>query len=664
MSQACGTHESPRGGARGCGTRLRRGLRSGAVAGAVVAIAALRVASAAAAQPPGDAAASLAGDGKLEAALALLDTWLADHPDDPRMFPVLLQVVTAAPRQPTVEAVVERYRGRLASDQVAVLRAAPADLAELSGGVVQALQALELPGIPDASERRAALLLELGEVTLDTAPEGMPIVHAGLARSGAGSGQGGLEPSLRAAFHGSGTPGDGGAAGAVAGYGLVSLLAANGRTDEAAAVLEQMRSRFPRSPEYALAAAELNAGAGLPRVVAFPSPAMLLGSLVATCLPPCPPPAARLLGRPAERGEALTALVASPPAVAAPPAAKSITRPVVAPAAAPAVAVKSSPAKPATVAVATEPRPAAVVLTPAGPAAAAVTPAPEPPPAVTVATPRAKSTARALPPAAAVSTPAPLPAGPVTVPVAAVAAPAPPAAKRVVVVTSSPAPPVPAQAGAAPAVSALEDPEHGAWVSARLPAPAAAGGTAADEPVRVAAQPTRPAPAAVGRTAQTISRRLSALLGASATARSPATTAAAPAEPARSLRDTEGHEGGAWGSARLPARSDQPAATRGSPVVRVSSQPDPAAFIVQTGAYRDADNALELEHELAEAGFAAMARSYRVADGSIVHRVAVGGNMTLTKAEQLLARLGDLGYTGILARRDDVSYLPPPPPSR
>ena len=38
--------------------------------------------------------------------------------------------------------------------------------------------------------------------------------------------------------------------------------------------------------------------------------------------------------------------------------------------------------------------------------------------------------------------------------------------------------------------------------------------------------------------------------------------------------------------------------------------------------------------------------------------------MTRTKAEQLLARLSDLGYTGILARRDDVSYLPPPPPSR
>ena len=335
MSQACGTRASPRGGARGCGAQWRQGRRPVAVAGAVVAIAALGAASAAAAQPPGDAAANLAGDGRLEAALALLDTWLADHPGDPRMFPVLLKVVTAAPRQPTVDAVVERYRGHLASDQIAVLRAAPADLAELSGGVVQALQALELPGIPDASERRAALLVELGEVTLDTAPEGMPSVHAGLARSGEGLGQAGLEPSLRAAFHGSGTRGDGGAAGAVAGYGLVSLLAANGRTDEAAAVLQQMGRRYPRSPEYALAAAELNAGAGLPRVVAFPSPAMLLGSLVATCLAPCPPPAAVLLAGPAERGETPTAPVAVPPAAVAPPVAPPITRLMVAPEVAP-----------------------------------------------------------------------------------------------------------------------------------------------------------------------------------------------------------------------------------------------------------------------------------------------------------------------------------------
>lgn len=649
MSQARGTRVTSRSGARGCGTRW---LRAVAVAGTVAVTAALGVASAAAAQPPGDAAANLAGDGKLEAALALLDTWAADHPDDPRMFPVLLKVVTAAPRQPTVDAVVERYRGRLASDQIAVLRAAPADLAELSGGVVQALQALELPGIPDASERRAALLLELGEVTLDTAPEGMPIVHAGLARSGEGLGRSGLEPTLRAAFHGSGTQGDGGAAGAVAGYGLVSLLAANGRTDEAAGVLEQMRRRFPRSPEYALAAAELNAGAGLPRVVAFPSPAMLLGSLVATCLPPCPPPAAVLLARPVERGKAVTALVADPPVVlappAAPPAAKPITRLMVAPEVGPAAEATSPPAKPATVAVAPDTGPAAVVAAPAAkPAAMVTTPAPEPSPAATTETPRTKSAVAVV--------------APETRPAPAVETPAPaPAAKRVVVVTSSAPTPATGQVGAMH--------ENDAWGSARwpsssdqaqpIPAPAVSGGAVADEPVRVSSQPTRPEPVAAGSTAEQISSRLSALLGASRAARPPATGAAKPASRATTPASPAMTPAS---DAAVPAR---PSSAPGSPVVRVSSQPDPAAYIVQTGAYRDADNALELEHELTEAGFAALARSYRVANGSIVHRVAVGGNMTLTKAEQLLARLDDLGYTGVLARRDDVSYLPPPPPSR
>ena len=203
-------------------------VRSLALACALLAAAAAAAVPAAAAQPPGDAAANLAGSGKLDAALALLDTWLADHPNDPRMFPMLLQVVTAAPQQPTVDAVVARYRNRLAGEQVAVLRAAPADLAELRGGVEQALQALELPGVGAAAERRAVLLLELGEVTLDTAPPGMAAVHAGLARSGEGLGEAGLEPSLRAAFEAADAPGAGAA---VAGYGLVSLLAANGRAD-------------------------------------------------------------------------------------------------------------------------------------------------------------------------------------------------------------------------------------------------------------------------------------------------------------------------------------------------------------------------------------------------------------------------------------------------
>ena len=172
------------------------------------------------------------------------------------------------------------------------------------------------------------------------------------------------------------------------------------------------------------------------------------------------------------------------------------------------------------------------------------------------------------------------------------------------------------------------------------PPPVAAAGAAT--PVRVSARPTRPETAARGSVAETISQRLSTLLGARSAAPRPATGATAPAVTAPAVT----------------------AATRGGIAVRVASQPDPAAFIVQTGAYHDPDNALELEHELIEAGFAAVARSFRVADGSIVHRVAVGGNMTQTKAAQLLARLGELGYSGLIAQRDDVSYLPPPPPSR
>ena len=609
MSRTSRANAPLAGGAPGIGAQWQQALRWVPVTGFVVALAALGVVPAAAAQPPGDAAADLAGDGKLESALALLDTWVADNPDDPRMFPVLLQVVTAAPRKPTVDAVVERYRGRLATDQIAVLRAAPADLAELSGGVVQALRALELPGIADAPKRRAALMLELGEVTLDTVPDGMPIVHAGLARSGEGLGQARLEPSLRAAFQGSDTQADGGAVGAVAGYGLVSLLAANGRAAEAAAILEQMRSRFPRSPEYALAAAELNAGAGLPRVVAFPSPAMLLGALVASCLPPCPPPAAALLAGPVERGQTQTVPTATPETGLVAALAASLE-------AEPAAVVAAPAAEPVVdLMVAPTVEPAVVVTRAAEPAVAVVTPEPRPEPPAPP--PAAKSVAvvvtRAAEPAVSVASPAAKPALVVTIPVESG--------------TGSAATPVPAQAAATPAVSLV----------AVEPSPPAAPSAVTDPPVRVSSRPARPTVVATGSIAGTISKRLSALLGATTTPPPPATIAGSP-----------------------PGR----AATGGGPVVRVSSRPDPAAFIVQTGAYRDADNALELEHQFIEAGFPAVARSYRVAGVGIVHRVAIGGNMTQTKAEQLLARIRELGYPGIIARRDDVSYLPPPPPVR
>ena len=569
----------------------RPALRCLAIAGALAALATLGAAPAGAAQPPGDAAANLAGSGKLDAALALLDTWLADHPDDPRMFPLLLQVVTAAPLRSTVEAVVERYRSGLAGDQVAVLRAAPADLAELSGGVEQALQALELPGVRAAAERRAALLLELGEVTPDTAPAGMPAVHAGLVRSGEGLGEAGLEPALRAAFDSSGAPGGGAAA--VAGYGLVSLLAANGRAAAAAEVLEELRRRYPRSPEYALAAAELNAGAAAPpRVVAFPSPAMLLGSLAAACRPPCPPPAARLLAREAERAPVppaplpdveravpLLAVSTAEPAVAPEPLA---VEPLVAPEPAPRAAPEPA-AAPAAEAPRAEAAPAAFVTAPEAASPAVLVPLPEPEP----------------PPFAAEQPPV-----------------------RPALVMPRPELEPPAFAAARPSAA-----PHGA-PAAEPPAAAAAPADAARDPlVRVSSQPARPArpaTAAAEGAVDTISGRVLALLGSS-------------------------------------ARSRPPAAV---PAVRAVARPDPAAFIVQTGAYRDPDHVLELEQRLAQAGFAALARSYRVAGGGIIHRVTVGGNMTRAQAEQLLASLSDAGHEGIIVRRDDASYLPPAPPTR
>ena len=611
--------QAPRGSGR-AGARARgRSSRGGAewrqllgglaLTGLAAALAALSAAPAVAAQPPSDAAANLAGSGKLDAALALLDTWLADHPDDPRMFPVLLQVVAAAPQQPTVDEVVARYRSRLAHDQVAVLRATPADLAELSGGVTQALQALELPGVHDASERRAALLLELGEVTPDTVPAGMPIVQAGLARSAAASGAAGLEPALRAAFNGPAARANGGAAGAVAGYGLVSLLAANGRDADAARVLEQMRSRYPRSPEYALAAAELNATADLPRVVALPSPAMLFGALVATCRPPCPPPSA-LLARAADRGEpsqpAATSLVNVEP-----------------------VALLLTPSEP-------EPAAAVTALPEVELPALAVTPPATEPAAVAMKPPQVELAAvmvsppQAIPEAGVMMAPEPEPAAGVT----------PRKAPRTVTFTT----PAVTPAAVVP----------GASLAALRPLAPAAASTVTDPPVRVSSRPTRPAPATTDGTAEHITRRLSALL---ATTGAPTTTPAAPVTSARAAPFTT-----------TPAVSAAPvrtwAAPPSNPVVRVTARPDPAAFIVQIGAYRDPDNALEVEEELLEAGFAALARSHAIAAGGIFHRVTVGGNMTETRAEQVLAGLRAAGFDATITRRDDVSYLPPPPPTR
>ena len=225
--------------------------------------------------------------------MTLLDDWAAEHPGDERLFPLVLGVVTAAPDTTTVDAVLRRYQAVLPADRVGVLRAVPADFAELRGGVMQALEELRLSRLPNADQRRAVLLLEVGQFAPEATSGGVPIaLHAGLARSTEVLDDASLEASLRTALAAPGHA-DGGAGGAVAGYGLVALLAGRGRYADANSALAELRRRYPRSPEYALAAAELRRGAALPPVVSLPSPTMLLRSAALACRRPCRIPAAR-----------------------------------------------------------------------------------------------------------------------------------------------------------------------------------------------------------------------------------------------------------------------------------------------------------------------------------------------------------------------------------
>ena len=238
-----------------------------------------------AAQPPSERAAALAAGGDFAAVIEVVDRWLAEHPGDPQLFPLLVQVVATVPQAGTARALLDRYGGLLPPDQITVLRSAPADWAELRGAVEQAIVALD-PRAPGSAARREVLLLELGRSP--RAPEIDPIaaplaVTAGAARYADWHQSAGIETRLRAALAYAPDAEDGGTAGALAGYGLVSLLATSGRGGEARTVLEQLRARYPRSPEYALAAAELgvkpSGGLRLLRIVPFPSPAMLLGAL-------------------------------------------------------------------------------------------------------------------------------------------------------------------------------------------------------------------------------------------------------------------------------------------------------------------------------------------------------------------------------------------------
>ncbi len=581
--------------------RVRSRLRNPLAACLIALAATVAVPTAYSARPPGDAAAELAASGRLDAALALLDGWLAEHPGDARLFPVVLQVVTAAPDQSTVDAVLGRFEHALAADNVDVLRAVPADLAELRGGVEQALVELRQSRLPDAAGRRALLLLELGQIGDGAPPRDAPVaMHAGLARAGQGLEEPALEQSLRMAFADAGQAG-GGADGALAGYGLVALLNASERSREATTVLAELGRRYPRSPEYALAAAELGGGqtaggVALPPVVALPTPAMLLARAILACPAPCMIPAVALASAVPAAGPRQTA-VARVAATARPPA--------------------SPPG---------EPPPDRIVLVPARVAE----PAPEPrqPAADSPAVPRP---APAAAPGGGSRT-AGSGAAARTAPAAEVQAAAPPAVRSRTVRYTSAEPE--AGSGVPPAAAASSRP-----AAAAAPTPALPAGKL----IRVTAQPaTRP-------------------LLATDRVFVPAEPDARDTRPSPSARSTPVADRGA------PDRSSAAAAAPQSPpasAVRVSSLPDPAAFVVQVGAYVDPDNALEMELRLRQAGFPATARSYRHRDGSIVHRVGVGGNLTRAKVEQLLARLQDAGFEAYISRRDVVSYLPPAPRRR
>ena len=487
-------------------------------------------------------------------------------------------------------------------------------------------------------------------------------MHAGLARAGKGLQDATLEASLRKVFAASGQA-RGGADGAVAGYGLVVLLSATGRSSEAAAMLAELGRRYPRSPEYALAAAELRGGpaaggAALPPVVALPSPSMLLGSAALACPAPCPVPA---VARPAR-----------PPAAAPAASVASVTRtrPGTPSAAAPrrqAVAAAETAGAPQSVSPSTEP--------PAGRVAPAPVRAPAPVtgqrrpakdlaevpnnrPSRTAASATAEGSRSAGTGAAVVlrtATPNPAPeeppdradpaepasvAAPAETPVTE-PAPAQSAAgsetsraakSRTVRYTSPPAKPM---AAATPRTAEAAD--------RSASAPARAPSTVTGKKIRVTAQPANRAQLATDRVFVSAQPRAEASAAAAGAATARAATA--PASAGR-------------GNVRSSSSSSS------SSAVRVSSLPDPAAFVVQVGAYLNADNALDMELRLRQAGFSAIARSYRNTDGSIVHRVGVGGNVTRARGEQVLAQLKQAGFEPYMSRRDVVSYLPPAPRRR
>ena len=632
------------------------------------------------AQPPGDAAAELAANGRLDAALTLLDGWLAEHPGDARLFPVVLQVVTAAPEQRTVEAVLRRYEDVLAADKVGVLRAVPADWAELRGGIKQALDELRRSRLPDAGRRQAVLLLELGQLGDEAVTREAPIaLHAGLARAGTALEDAALEDALRSTFAAAGETGGGD--GAVAGYGLVALLSGTGRSEEAAAVLAELGRRYPRSPEYALAAAEMPGGraaggAWMPPVVALPSPSMLLGSAALACPAPCTIPAVALpqpaLPQPALMQPARPQPAAPPPAapeVAAAPDTLQADAAAEAPAApppAPAPAAPEGKQRPSRVVLVPAPAPAPAAGAGRPPSAASAPPAPSAGPPATADDGSGPTGAEK---SAAASRPAPRTGSGAT----------PERREQRLLIEKQPAPVAGGGATEPAAVPVQTRVADRAPEPALAPPPAASavrsqpadatpdGGAASTAAIRVAAAPDHaaaparaPAPAAGRRIRVTAQPAAWAVLPTDRVFVQPEPGAAADprSQPARTSAVGARAVAAPSATAAPAPRSPRPSS------VRVSSLPDPAAFVVQVGAYLDPDNALEMELKLRQAGFPAVARSYRKPDGSIVHRVGVGGNVTRSRGEQVLTRLKDAGFDAYVSRRDIVSYLPPTPRRR
>ena len=634
-------------------TGIRPRLKSWITAGVIAVVAVVAVPVAHSAQPPGDAAAELAASGGLDAALTLLDGWLAEHPGDARLFPAVLQVVTAAPERRTVDAVLRRYGDSLAQKQVGVLRAVPADWAELRGGVGQALDALRGSRLPDAARRQAVLLLELGQIGNETTPQAVPIaVHAGLARAGQGLDDTTLEAALREAFGAQG-PADGGADGAVAGYGLVTLLSAVGRSSEAVAVLAELGRRYPRSPEYALAAAELRSptpGGTVASVVALPSPAMLFGSAALVCPKPCTIPAAMLPEPPAPVPETATKAPQAAPKRAEPKA-------PVPPARRPGDGEQAGQgARPRTPSAAQdEPPPDRIELLPVQ---VPVEVGETEPPAAAVdrsgdsgASPAAAS--RPAPPDRPDDPPPRRGGGSTSATASAAAAmlAAKQAADRLPKIAPDPVTPVTAGGQLSTAQSGPRDGAPGSEQTRVAAAPGSRGNdirreqtSAAGDLIRVTAQPANRPSLASNRVFVATESRTGEVVRP---------------QPSRATAAAAGDAAGRNSAvATTRAGSSRPAS------VRVASLPDPAAFIVQVGAYADPDNALEMELKLRNAGFPAVARSYRSDDGSIVHRVDIGGNVTRVKGERVLARLLEAGFSSYISRRDVVSYLPPEPRRR